>query len=1309
MTAWDTEDEYAAAVPKSLPSPSDSSYSGRVKICLRSNSSRPVSPSIDRQEPSIDLDSIKNNFSSTFDPRILNPTLHANLVSEILTLRRALEAKKKQIESLETTLYETRGEHEIFSAGLTSISKENHSLKRKLELVEAGTSTALSELSKDREIARELAQEAKRRLEKAQKKIRSQDGEIDRVHALWARDKSSWEEEKRIIERRVHVAENRLKKILEEVAIYGINKTNKEYAEDKNNLDVELQEKPESDTESIRTRSLTSSVRFSISSGLARHGEYKTDGLSLADELNLDEKIELSDDSDYESVHSTSLSNHGRESRAESLGLTDQTNVCNKCSSRPCSPTQGRVSIKTLDSKISGEDNNGGAKNLEHLDSGNKISRSLSATSELQENVSLSPKEVLISEGHELRNNYLANLSLQDNSNSHEKKNRVHSNFSISVQCCSISPADHLSQEVPDLQETFTLPYRDYLLSLGAEERIEMKSKSIQTDEFALTSFKSIPPPVLIPSIHLHPPLSTPATPNQYSLPQQFKDKACQVSFLPNVKLKSTSMQTEEIRIDKRLNVLSLKIEPPMIFLKSKSAENSKALCTQTSLLEDSGTNCLKLPGSGNKIISDQSKNEDAKTYEIECSKENLDVTLDKNISPTLDSNIVGAEKINSENEFTDRDLSDLPRSSLSQPQRREKQNDLEQSTQRENLLFTNDTEKNIRVESSDLELSGNLSNPDELKTRINQIWSKTEVRHEQSCASISSMTTNEPPFPIPTRLSSRRPYLTLSLLSDCTKFPSLAQKRSFHRRSRSVHKVRSATTLSRAQGSSPGGNVKRNINGTPPLTLSPTSARQNSLKPYLNSSESFEHIYSMASSYKKSHIHTMAKNICNSDRIDSSSLDRTTSVISAIACGMIGEWVYKYVRHRGPIGVSESAEQPDNSKKVRHKRWVWLAPYDRAVMWSSKEPTSGTALLGKNGRKIIVQTVLDVKDENPAPKGVNLFHRSILILSPARALKFTATTMERHFNWLMALSFLAHSQQLPQPISPLTNSLDSKSQSQYQLREASTGDSVPAAIEMLNFTSKSSTGHNQSSQFISEVNPRMASEANYVIEDVNSAADAPIVPRYTDRSVSHITNTTTANYFSPLYHRKRSNTSPRNVATSSHKSSRPRLYSSKASKSTVVISTVPFENNDIKACKSRTIPTMNVHTSSANSNFHSYANMKNHGKINSANSEASMSTNCNDFETGGTVRMQAFISMRNSFAASETEGHQIGSEELKCQNIINFEENRFLSQEFNTKTDNNAESVDACIQENDLVTGCNQDKYQAHDRSDDLSPFPCL
>ena len=63
----------------------------------------------------------------------------------------------------------------------------------------------------------------------------------------------------------------------------------------------------------------------------------------------------------------------------------------------------------------------------------------------------------------------------------------------------------------------------------------------------------------------------------------------------------------------------------------------------------------------------------------------------------------------------------------------------------------------------------------------------------------------------------------------------------------------------------------------------------------------------------------------------------------------------------------------------------------------------------------VAIQSVLDVKDDTPLPKGASnepIFNRSILILTPTRALKFTTTSKERHYIWLTALSFLSASSQ---------------------------------------------------------------------------------------------------------------------------------------------------------------------------------------------------------------------------------------------------------------------------------------------------------
>jgi hypothetical protein len=164
-------------------------------------------------------------------------------------------------------------------------------------------------------------------------------------------------------------------------------------------------------------------------------------------------------------------------------------------------------------------------------------------------------------------------------------------------------------------------------------------------------------------------------------------------------------------------------------------------------------------------------------------------------------------------------------------------------------------------------------------------------------------------------------------------------------------------------------------------------------------------------------------------------------NLVDAIAATMVGEWMWKYIRKRKSFGIGEdssaeisvpmppghqhagsstgsmgSASTSNNTLSIqahgtRHKRWVWLSPYERTIMWDTKQPTSGQALLGKKGRKLAIQSVLDVQDPTPLPAKPELrsaFARSILILTPERALKFTAVDLERHMLWMTALTFLA-------------------------------------------------------------------------------------------------------------------------------------------------------------------------------------------------------------------------------------------------------------------------------------------------------------
>lgn len=289
---------------------------------------------------------------SILDPRRFTPTLHANLVSEILALRRDQEEKIRTIENLEAELHATRGEHEQLESSLLATSKESRSLKRQLALLEGGTSSALSELARERDEAVDGNAEIKKRLEAAQKKIRAQEEDADRSHQLWAGDKDNWAEEKRKYERKLHVAEGRLKAVLDEVAAYQATHMNGHAQQVESEPDEPTREHGHghgSDTASVRSMSLTNSVRFSTLTGVNGHG-IKFTGISLADELDFDEDEE--DPTDHEGRESVLSVRHNRpQSRESMVSRRHQRNQSSDSLKRPTSGGRGKWGINqsTLD------------------------------------------------------------------------------------------------------------------------------------------------------------------------------------------------------------------------------------------------------------------------------------------------------------------------------------------------------------------------------------------------------------------------------------------------------------------------------------------------------------------------------------------------------------------------------------------------------------------------------------------------------------------------------------------------------------------------------------------------------------------------------------------------------------------------------------------------------------------------------------------------------------------------------------------------------------------------------------------------
>lgn len=386
-----------------------------------------------------------------------------------------------------------------------------------------------------------------------------------------------------------------------------------------------------------------------------------------------------------------------------------------------------------------------------------------------------------------------------------------------------------------------------------------------------------------------------------------------------------------------------------------------------------------------------------------------------------------------------------------------------------------------------------------------------------------TALATIPPPFPVPTRSSSRKipistsegngsptPYSTSFIAGIRNRNKALPTSRN------PLRKVRSAAAVPKFAPK----------NGVPAGADSPTVTSQASTP---LSSPRLPRIFRNGSTHQSDASLQKSEPEASTSgfAVEGSTAEpsgQTTSVVDAIAQTMVGEWMLKYVRKRKSFGISESAQvdfeegrnNSESNSGIRHKRWVWLAPYERAVIWSSKQPTSGPALMGKGGRKLTIQSVLDVRDDTPLPKNSGLqsnLGRSILILTPQRALKFTAPNRERHYIWLTALSFLSHStlgtEDLPAiPAVPRTEYRLPSMQAHGRARR-SPRDSISIAkskerpiLQARNYTAPT----------VATANKAFAEDSTYsqTNESVLDAAEPPPIPRVSAHA------------------RKRSNTGPR-------------------------------------------------------------------------------------------------------------------------------------------------------------------------------------
>lgn len=1036
MSAWETEDEStgpAAALPKPADAPSRpltrtisrgsrSSRKSRRSITPPGQAAKSRSPPplpgerSDRASKRSSRDVCNDENISILDPRRFTPTLHASLVSEILSLRRDQEEKLKIIENLESSLHAARQETESLQATLSSTGKESRSLKRQLALLEGGTSSALGELARERDEAVESAAETKKRLEAAQKKLRSQEEDSERVHREWAKEKDEWEEEKRKFERRIHVAESRLKVVLDELAAFQAAQANG--LADLKAAESDGEESVKDDAASARSMSITNSLRFSVANSIL-----KANGHSLADELGLDGGFD--DESDHGGRDSVLSNGHRRTfSRDSFVWRTHQRHRSGDSLVRSGSVVRGKLAfnaaaLERLENGIIKEvdELQPAAPKVSYVDTGVQFSPPPSPKIGPAQLATPEPSPVL--QKYERPYGVDSPPRAGDEIEANQRRKRVHSGQPLAIKTprmhnLMVHGSSQTVEEPLSPPKTPRTPFQESPPTPQPKPTPVMVSASTQTDEPPSSSPSSDPqlepepslsglaPPMAIPSISIIPPSSRPGSPHEPRLPQLYKDFGCQVSLANAVPMTTSSVQTEEIRVDKRLDKLPPHLHPSAI----TSRPSSPAVGAADVATEDS-QQFTPVPGNvpprnPRRLLAKRSWTEvppsppalspsilEEETHD-NYPGNNDDGPLSSQKAPMrrpprISSLFAGFDGNSSDeaDEFMDADLSDSEyRTALSAPKPRSassragKRNSVGTVTSSENAFQPAFSPKTVGrflpgIEDPDSFDPGAAypaafgrrggsrrgGRPPALGAKPSVMrrtaMIQSGIASHQRARSPSLTDPAEPPFPIPTRASSRKPPVSASapsegrtsLSRDSDAWSRRGSTRG-HYRARSVRKVRSATAFPRSQKN------RRRGSRSPPPAHAPEGSGYPSVPGNDTAAPRTRDGYTQRG-YRshRSQPSTTTDNTGDTAPGSRGGSNHGNSVVEAIAQTMVGEWMYKYMRRRKSFGVAD-ARGGDDSSNDRHKRWVWLAPYERAILWSSKQPASGSALMGKSGRK---------------------------------------------------------------------------------------------------------------------------------------------------------------------------------------------------------------------------------------------------------------------------------------------------------------------------------------------------------------------
>lgn len=954
---------------------------------------------------------------SILDPRRFTPTLHANLVSEILSLRRELDSKHKFIEDIETNFHVARTENESLVKQLSSSAKDNRSAKRQLQHFENEMLATLEEIAGERDKLKDVNADLKTKLEVAEKRSRSQDDDSTRVHDMWAREKEVWAGEKRTLERKVHISEARLKLLLDELAAQEAVREDARVESEEEDANVGAG--AESDTASIRSspqrrsstrigrhsRNLSNSSYRSIGrnyrmSLLSNEGHSRGNGLSLADELIFDEEEEDLDELELDSddfpehemrarrVLEARLSMNPDDKAKRILGLSCDVQQSNKetpatneeqASAKPSyEMTHSAITMTPRDITLvfpptrpiyvsTGVQPSPPASPVLPT-MAEASSQTINEAPAQPKSVDGTPTHTEVDTSQSQANQRRKRTSLLLESTSPARSG------SPSLNTMTSSAVQTIEQPLsPPPTPTVAIPTVDLPAALESPVfKTEQVSSSTQTDSVEgflqqpETKRAAPPAPIPIPSIAIHAPDSAPSSPKDARLPPGTKTIATQTTNDLGAPMRSYGMQTEPIRVDQRPVKLPPHLLPSAISSKPGTPEPKEpchfalkvteppsampaARQDLLALLEKAADVKVENRYPGNNDNGPLHRNHPAEVLSRPFRTSSLFAGFD---GPSSDEEDLAG---NSDDEYRGQPYMTPMLSSRNAKSGRPVNPPTPVPEDKEPTPSSRISEDSLPshrsgLERVSLEKAAKITKRNSLGRqpsirRSAMIQSGTSAHMKPSMSSQGTEAHIKPPFPVPMRSSSRNKPLSKSEGSSSptpgngSTYASRRMHATKHQRKDSLRKVRSAAPVTR---------TGRSRSRSPTMPATPSIPDTDSIPPLPSD---------IMSASGMRHRHQLSTTTAYTASQSAASSNSQANVVDAIAASMIGEFMWKYVRKRkafgGPEVVDRAAEEAAlSSGGVRHRRWVWISPYERAILWSSKQPTSGSALMGKSGRK---------------------------------------------------------------------------------------------------------------------------------------------------------------------------------------------------------------------------------------------------------------------------------------------------------------------------------------------------------------------